>query len=135
MRVSYEEKKAEALERMQLMGLPAEQIEAFRKEGMLRLDVYGASWQWVDAETMRKVRILENDHRALFYLGIRSRTPWGTMVAWPLVSDYREDWPYEREKLSEQAYCWVENETVPDFSEPGSVGYCRNAQGILERTW
>lgn len=76
----------------------------------------------------------EKEYGDLVYAVIKSDTLMGIMYSMLIVSKYAED---NRDIISlinnGYAFAWVENETIPEYSEYGQIGIY-SGNGILERT-
>lgn len=76
----------------------------------------------------------EKEYGDLVYAVIKSDTFMGIMYSMLIVSSYAED---NRDILSliydGYAFAWVENETIPEYSEYGHIGIY-SGNGTLERT-
>lgn len=138
MNVSREEKKIEAIARMKLWGIHSPIITAFEKEDKVAESVppLGACY-WLNDEQKERVRKFEEEHNgALVYHVIHSYAEFGECENYLYVSDYPEEWEYDREVIkSGQQLVYAENLTEPQFSELGSIGIERTPAAGLARIW
>ena len=134
---TFEQKKKEAIERMRLLTIFPQTIEQFEKDGKVSLSeppLY--AFYWANEEQERVIAEFEETHNALVYMGIRSRTTLGLMDTYFYVSDYPEEWEYDREMLKEkEQYAYVYNNDDPVLSEIGSIGFEYTHAGSLRRIW
>ncbi|MBQ4447455.1 MAG: hypothetical protein II897_04090 [Clostridia bacterium] len=137
MKVTREEKKAEALKRMKAMGIFSEAIKQFDKmDKVNRSDPpYGAIY-WVEDEELEAIRQFESEYNALVYYVVRAYTEFGTMNAYLYVSDYKEEWDSDIEgNASGQYFAYVRNIDYPELSEFGCVGLWHTMAGGHIRIW
>lgn len=137
MKVSREEKKAEAISRMKAMGIYAETIKQFENEDLVSKSEppFGAFY-WVEDEELEEMHEWEKEHNALVYLVIRSYTSVGIMDAYLYVSDHKSEWKIDREYLRENMQiAYVINRDAPECSEFGSIGFERTMAAGLKRIY
>ena len=137
MNVTREEKKVEAIERMKAWGIFDQTIEQFAQDDLISESVppVGACF-WLDKEQLQRVRDFEKEHNALVYFVIHSYTNLGELESYLYVSDYKEEWHYDREDIKEhQQIAYVYNAGAPEFSEMGSIGIELTPAAGLRRTW
>lgn len=88
-------------------------------------------------EEGKKLKEMIDNHEAeygdLVYAVIKSDTLMGIMYSMLIVSKYAEDNHIIRDVNDGCAFAWVENETIPEYSEYGHIGIY-SGNGILERT-
>ena len=139
MKVSRDEKKIEAVERMKLLGIYPETIRQFEKKDIVSISEppFGA-YYWVEGEDLKLIKKFEEKHNALIYTVIRSYfRELGKMDSYLFVSDYKDDeWEMDRNDIQRcQALAWVYNYDEPDFSEFGNIGIKLAPAAGLVRTW
>ena len=139
MKVSLEEKKAEAVARMEMLGIFPETIRQFEKDGLVSVSEppFGAFF-WVDEEDKKLIAEFEKSRSALVYMIVRSYfKDWGKVDAYLFVSDYKdEEWDLDRNDLKHgQALAYVYNHDEPVFSEIGTVGLQLTVAAGLQRIW
>lgn len=88
MLISRENKKLEAIKRLNLLGIYPETITQFDNENLLSISMppVGAFFR-VDSETEERVRQFEAEYNALVYVVVRSYTTIGRMDSYFYVSD------------------------------------------------
>lgn len=134
--VSREEKVAEAVLRMESIGIFDHYIRSFEKTGRLEVSEppLGALY-WADDELLKQVEEFENSCNGLVYMVVRSFTSIGTMDSFLYVSDYKEEWEDDRRILKQGETCaYVCNQDDPILSELGYIGVQVTAAGGLRRT-
>lgn len=137
MNVSREEKKAEAIARMKTLGIFPDTIQQFEKSDLVSISEppLGAFF-WLDGEDLERVKKFEEEYNALVYLAIRSYTTIGKMDSFLYVSDHPDEWPMDRECLTEgETIAYVFNHDAPDCSELGHIGIAHTVAAGLRRTW
>lgn len=139
MKATFEQKKAEAVERMKALNIMGKAREEFRRSNKLNMSeatrmgagVYGILY-WLDEQTQAEVKAFEKEHNALVYHVIRSFTEFGTWDSYLFVGDDTEEWEYDREDIK-SGYPFAYVNTHDFCSEFGSIGV-REAGGGLIRT-
>lgn len=137
MTIPVEEKKAEAVSRMNMLGIFGQTIRQFEHGNKISISEppYGAFY-WAEDEDLAKIREFEEDNAALVYMVIRSYTEFGVLDSYLYVSDYKDDWPMDRDDLEGGSCCaYVYNRSDPFCSEIGSIGIQKTIAGGLVRTW
>lgn len=139
--ISREKKKAEAVERMKLIGIFPETITQFEKEGYISqsLPPVGACF-WIEGEQLQRIKEFEEKYNAVVYFVIHARYVFSgdemEMESYLYVSDYEEEWQTDREDLAEgQTLAYVQNLSWPDGSEFGTIGFELTPAAGLKRTW
>jgi len=134
--IPMEEKKAEAISRMKLLGIYSGTIEQFEQDNKVSISERPlGAYYWTDEKTKAVI-----DHLAkqglLVYTGIRSYTEIGTMDALLYVSDDRDAWESERNDLKQdESISYVFNRDADDCSEFGYIGFKMAIAGGLIRVW
>ena len=139
MKVSIEEKKAEAISRMKRLGIYPETIQLFERANIISISEppCGALF-WATKEELARIREFEEKHNALVYMVVRTYfRELGKMDSFLFVSDYKdEEWDMDRNDLDcGQALAYVYNYDAPIFSEFGSIGLSLTPAAGLVRTW
>lgn len=134
--VSVEEKKIEAFNRMESLGLFMDAWE-FNETGEIRLFLQNADlFLCVKGKELEQIRAFELSYNALVFAVIRTFTSGGMMDSYLFVSDYPEEWADDRRLLLEgEAMAYVYNHDVPYCSEVGSIGIKRFSVSGLCRIW
>lgn len=140
MRISIEEKKAEAIERMKALGIFPQTIKQFKDEGYISISEppLGAFY-WAEGEDLERIRQFEAEHDALVYVVIRCYfKELGKTDAYLFVSDYAEEWEVDRKNIREVGdglLAYVYNHDAPECSEMGYIGIAPTDAAGLRRTW
>lgn len=136
-RIPREEKKAEAIRRMKIMGISEEGIIRFKESGLIPSYITGSDLDVAFYEPFHEDRIcrLEKEHNILIYCIITTVTEFGILEAYVFVSDYKEEWKDDITDLKDgYALSWCENLTYPECSEMGSIGFEKQPSGAIWRT-
>jgi hypothetical protein len=123
-KVARENKKVEAIKRMQVLGLFRPCIRAFEKYDELQLtEPNGGLYEFSDDEELSaKVREFEEEYNALVYHVIHTYTQFGELYNFLYVSDYEEEWEYDNEDVKAgYAVAYVWNKTDEWMSEIGGI--------------
>jgi hypothetical protein len=123
-KVSKENKKVEAIKRMEMLGLFKPCIKAFTKYDELQLtEPNGGLYEFSDnAELNAKIKEFEEEYDALVYHVIHTYTQFGELYNFLYVSDYEEEWEYDNTDIADGyvvAYVW--NKTDEYLSEIGGI--------------
>lgn len=123
-KVSRENKKVEAIKRMEVLGLFKPCINAFKKYDELQLtEPTGGLYEFNDNEELNaKIKEFEEEYDALVYHVIHTYTQFGELYNFLYVSDYEEEYEFEMEELEDGyviAYVW--NKTDDWMSELGGI--------------
>ena len=119
--------KQEAIHRMKMLNLHGNVLREFEQEDRLNMSEYGGFLYWLDSDQQAIVDEFEAEWNALVYHVIHSYTNIGEMLTLLYVSNYPEEWEYDRLDLAEgYPLAYVKNLDDPYLSEIGSVGIeCR----------
>lgn len=119
--------KQEAIHRMKMLNLHGNVLREFEQEDRLNMSEYGGFLYWLDSDQQAIVDEFEAEWNALVYHVIHSYTSIGEMLTLLYVSNYPEEWEYDRLDLAEgYPLAYVKNLDDPYMSEIGSVGIeCR----------
>lgn len=132
MNVPLENKKAEAIARMQVLGIFQPTIKQF-EDGQVSCSEppVGANY-WLDEDQQKIAKEFEEEHNSLVYFAIRSYTEFGMMDSFLYVSDYAEEWEMDREDITNgYVYAYVYNYDIPEYSEIGSIGVEERFGGLV----
>ena len=127
MDVSLEEKKIEAIKRMNYLQLMPEAIEKYKNGEVLTSEYFGILYD-VNTETKKLIKEFEEKNEAMVYHVIKGTYDFGNgekmiMDSLLYVSDEKEEWKYDRNDMKHgYIMSYVYNETYPDLSEFGTVG-------------
>ena len=139
MRISIEEKKAEAIERMKALGIFPQTIQQFKNEDCISISEppFGAFY-WAEGQDLERIRQFEAENDALVYVVIRSYTTIGKLDSYLFVSDSAEEWEVDRKNIREVGdglLAYVYNHDAPECSEMGYIGIAPTDAAGLRRTW
>lgn len=137
MNKSREEKKIEAIKRLNKMGIWKKAISRFEREDVVFVSEppNGALYRLNDEEEER-VQKFETEHNVLVYMVIRSFTNMGEMDSLLFVSDYPEEWAEDIGDLNNNmAMAYVVNCDYPRCSDMGTIGWKLTPAGGLIRTF
>lgn len=137
MSISREDKKREAISRLQLWGVASETIERLEKNDSIVLcDSDTEECRPLTAEELAQVQAFEAAKNALVYYVIHNSTPFGEFYSYLFVGNYQTDWEMEREDIQRGSQiAYVLNLTALECSEFGYIGVERNDAQTLIRTW
>ena len=136
-KISIEEKRAEAVSRMKKLGIYPETIRQFEQENLVSISEppFGAFF-WADADDLERIREFEKEYNALVYVVVRSYTEMGKLDSYLYVSDYTEEWAEDRNDIAAPesgVMAYTYNNSLPDFSEFGSIGVQKTIGAGLRR--
>lgn len=135
MNISIEEKKAEAIHRMKMLGIFPETIKQFEAGYVSRSEPPFGAYYWVEGEELEALRKFEEEHDYLVYTVVRSYTSIGMMDSYLFVGDDVEEWELDRDDLKEgYAFSYTVNYDAPDCSEFGTIGIKLSVAAGLLRT-
>ncbi len=122
MKITIEEKKQEAIERMKSLKLYPNIIKEFEKENIVNMSENGGFLYWLTDEQKEIVSEFEQENDVLVYHFIHNFTEIGEMLTFLYVSDEKEEWEYDREDLKAGCACaYVKNLSDDYLSEFGGV--------------
>jgi len=131
MKVPFERKKQEALERMKMLNLFENAIKEFQQESKVNMSECGFLY-WLDDDQTKMVSEFETEHDALVYHVIHNYTEFGELLTFFYVSDHEEEWEYDRADLKDGYACaYVKNLDEDAFSEFGSVAFKEQFGGLV----
>lgn len=132
MKVTMEEKKTEALERMKMLNLYPNVIREFEKENILNMSESIGYLYWLTDEQQQYVSEFESEHDYLVYHVIHSFTEFGELLTFLYVSDDKEEWGFDRADLKDGYACaYVKNLDEEAFSEFGSIAFKQQFGGLV----
>lgn len=135
MNISIEEKKAEAIRRMKMLGIFPETIKQFEAGYVSRSEPPFGAYYWVEGEELEALRKFEEEHDCLVYTVVRSYTSIGLMDSYLFVGDDIEGWELDRDDLENgYAFTYTVNYDAPDCSEYGTIGIKLAVAAGLVRT-
>ena len=128
--------RAEAMERMKLLGLPIKVIRQFEQTGEVCTCacITGRPLTSSD-ETKSLIPKLEQQHGILIYLNVHTEAAFGSIDNLFFVGEYKEEWEWEREEIKDNyALVYAYNWSRPECSEMGTIGFERTRNGGIIRT-
>ena len=132
MKVTMEEKKTEALERMKMLNLYPNIIREFERDNTLNLSENGGFLYWLDDQQKEYVSEFETEHNALVYHVIHNYTEFGELLTFLYVSDSKDEWGFDRADLKDGYACaYVKNLDEEAFSEFGSIAFKQQFGGLV----
>ena len=132
MKVTMEEKKTEALERMKMLNLYPNIIREFEKENILNMSESIGYLYWLTDEQQQYVSEFESEHDYLVYHVIHSFTEFGELLTFLYVSDSKDEWDFDRADLKDGYACaYVKNLDEDAFSEFGSIAFKQQFGGLV----
>ena len=135
MKISREEKKLEAIKRMEKIGYWKQAKEKFRRSNKVFVNEppFGAVYD-LDLVIKEEVEKFEKEHDALVYMVVRANTVFGLMDSLLFVGDNADEWEMDMDDLSNgYAFTYTINHDAPDCSEFGSIGFRLGAGAGLVR--
>ena len=133
--VSYEEKKSEAIRRMNVLHYFKQSIQQFNRSGKIMINEppWGAHYYVdEDEELVEKIHELEYAGKVV-YAVVRSFMDDMQVDCILFVEEEKEEWSYFDSDIKDGivfSYCF--NRTYPNFSEFGSIGVkVGRAAGLL----
>ena len=131
MKVPFERKKQEALERMKMLNLYPNIIKEFQQDNTVNMSELGFLY-WLTDEQKEYISEFETEHDALVYHVIHNYTEFGELLTFFYVSDQEEEWEYDRADLKDGYACaYVKNLDEEAFSEFGSVAFKEQFGGLV----
>lgn len=123
MKVSMENKKREAIKRMEMLDIYVQTINQFEFEDLVSYSEapLGTNY-WLTTEQREIVKKFEEEYNALVYFIVRTETEFGTLDSFLYVSDYEDEWEMDNEDLKDgYVVAYVYSYDAPEFSEFGSI--------------
>lgn len=133
-KVSRENKKAEAIKRMKILGLFKPCIRTFEKYDEVQLtEPNGGLYEFSDNDELNaKIKEFEEEYNALVYHVIHTYTQFGELYNFLYVSDYEEEWEYDNEDVKAgYAVAYVWNKTDEWMSEIGGIAVKEMFGGLV----
>ena len=132
MKISREIKKAEAIDRMNRLGIFPETIKQFKNEDLVSYSEPTGANYWLDEEQKEIVKKFEEEYNALVYFATRSYTDFGKLDSFLYISDYDEEWEMDNDDIAEGYACaYVYNYDIPEYSEIGGIAVRERFGGLV----
>lgn len=125
MKVSIEEKRAEAIKRMKAFGFFSDTVKLFEKNGIpLSSEPPWGAFYALNDQQKAAVHEFEEEYGGLVYSVIRSfHQELGVIDNLLYVSDEKDEWPWDWGDIENMCPCiYAVNYNTPEFSEFGSIG-------------
>lgn len=136
MKVSIEEKRAEAIKRMKAFGFFSDTVKLFEKNGTpLSSEPPLGAFYALNDQQKAAVHEFEEEYGGLVYSVIRSfHQELGVIDNLLYVSDEKDEWPWDWGDIENMCPCvYAVNYNTPEFSEFGSIGVKMGAGAGLIR--
>lgn len=136
MKVSIEEKRAEAIKRMKAFGFFSDTVKLFEKNGTpLSSEPPWGAFYALNDQQKAAVHEFEEEYGGLVYSVIRSFHQELVVIDNLLyVSDEKDEWPWDWGDIENMCPCvYAVNYNTPEFSEFGSIGVKMGAGAGLIR--
>lgn len=136
MKVSIEEKRAEAIKRMKAFGFFSDTVKLFEKNGTpLSSEPPWGAFYALNDQQKTAVHEFEEEYGGLVYSVIRSfHQELGVIDNLLYVSDEKDEWPMDWDDIENMCPCvYAVNYNTPEFSELGAIGVKMGAGAGLIR--
>jgi hypothetical protein len=136
MQVSKVDKQQEAIKRMEALGIYADTVRQFEKDGLISYSEppFGENY-WLNDSQKEIIRDFEEEYNAIVYFAVRAYTEFGVLDAFLYVSDHKDEWILDRNDINDGCvYAYVYNYDATDCSEIGLIGVQPRFGGLV-RTW
>ena len=128
-----EKQKAEAILRLQLMGVREDVRKQYENDGTVMLCDAG-SYHTIDEMLKEEIRRFEQEHDATVFLVVRMFTMYGYLDALLFVGRYEEEWALEHADIKDgYAMSYTINRDYPECSEMGSIYFRITQDGGIVR--
>lgn len=134
MNISREDKKTEAIKRMEVLGLFKPSIKAFKDRDEVQLsEPSGGLYEFSDNNILNElVKNFETQCDGLVYHVIHTYTEFGELYNFLYVSDHSEEWKMDNADLTDgYVFCYVENVDDPICSEFGTIAVKEKFGGLV----
>lgn len=127
--------RKEAIIRMKALGISKKAIEALEQRDQIAVSVAGNITFTLKDEIRDTIKKFEQKNNAYVYHCIYCVTEFGILYNLLYVDKYEDEWEYELEDLKNGVpTAYVINESVPYYSESGSIGI-KSLFGALMRIY
>lgn len=128
-----EKQKAEAVKRLELMGVREDVRRKFEEDGTVMF-CNNEQYRPVDEEMAEEIRKFEREHDATVFLAVRMFTPIADLDALLFVGKYEEEWESQQNDLKDgYALSYTINRDYPDCSEMGDIVFRVTRNGAIVR--
>lgn len=128
-----EKQKAEAAERLKLMGVREDVRRKFNEDGTVML-CSNEQYSPVSEGLADDIRHFEERHHAVVFLAVRMYSMLGILDALLFVGKYEEEWELEQSDIRQgYAMSFTINHDFPECSEMGSIAFHVTEDGMIVR--
>lgn len=128
-----EKQKAEAVKRLELMGIREDVRRKFKEDGTVMF-CNNEQYRPVDEEMAEEIRKFEQEHDATVFLAVRMFTLIADLDALLFVGKYEEEWESQQNDLKDgYAMSYTINRSYPDCSEMGDIFFRVTKDGAIVR--
>ena len=125
------EQQKEALNRMVMLNMSRQCINAFKSGKVWESEGYGALYE-VNEKEQQYIDEFEKANNAVVYHMIHNMTEFGELYTMLFVSKYKSEWTSDRYDIEDgYALAYVKNITAPECSEFGSVAIRPSIGGLV----
>ena len=130
--MNKEERFKEAIERMKLLKLDKQCIEAFAKGKVWESEGFGALYEVNDKEQQIIDKFEANHENCLVYHMIHNKFEFGECYSILYVSPDKDEWQRDKDDIKEgYVFAYVENVDDPWCSEFGSIAVKSQFGGLV----
>lgn len=136
-----EQRKAEAIKRMNVLGIFDPVIEEFKSDGTIQYsepskiggsDVGALYWLHNEPEWLKLVEEFEKQYNSTAYHVVHSYTSFGEMLSILYVSQYPEEWEMDNYDIKDgYVMTYTINLDAPDCSEFGTIVVQKASGGLV----
>ena len=128
-----EKQKAEAVKRLELMGIREDVRKKFEENDVVMF-CNNEQYRPADEQMAAEICQFEQEHDATVFLVVRMFSMFGDLDALLFVGKYKEEWEFEQEDLKAgYAMSYTINRDYPDCSEMGSISFRVTEDGAIVR--
>jgi len=128
-----EKQKAEAVKRLELMGIREDVRKKFEENDTVMF-CNNEQYRLADEQMAAEICQFEQEHDATVFLAVRMFSMFGDLDALLFVGKYEEEWEFEQEDLKAgYAMSYTINRDYPDCSEMGSISFRVTEDGAIVR--
>ena len=121
----------EAIERMEMLGMSRQCINAFKKGNVWESEGIGALYECNEKEN-KLIKEFEEEHNCLVYHMIHNKFEFGECYTMLYISEDENEWESDKKDLQQgYAFAYVKNIDDEWCSEFGTVGIRQNIGGLI----
>ena len=130
----WDRQKAEALNRMRLMGLREDAIQDFDLHNDIHLSAEDGTLEQLTQDDLRMIKQFEKEYNAVAYLVVRTLFGIAVLDSIIYVSQHEDEWEEEVENLKDgYIMTYTVNYLNPDCSEFGDIAFSTSPSGEIVR--